>query len=319
VGKYTFRGYKGAWNKGGVAIEAENSSIDSMWQQLPHAAGEERAQILLELAQDAVNRNSGNEALALAEEARSIYRGLGAAISSVEVTKAIFGVGLALKELDRAKEAAEVLDEAITLQRESGFQYLADTFRMQGHYYLEAKDYESASRSYLEAAQVDEVDGDEEYLAIDFYHAGRTLFYLKKFQEAVNYFLKARGILKKRRDLVGISWCDRFLAESYVRLGTPEMALASATSCYTVAELRKDNELMCKGAFAKAKAHMLLGDFDQAATDLSEADYLASSSTDWDQILEIQEEYKTLYLNLNKFEEATNIERKIATIREILE
>jgi hypothetical protein len=37
-------------------------------------------------------------------------------------------------------EAEEVLDEAITLQRESGCQYLADTFRMQGHYYLEAKD-----------------------------------------------------------------------------------------------------------------------------------------------------------------------------------
>ena len=86
-----------------------------------------------------------------------------------------------------------------------------------------------------------------------------------------------------------------------------------------MAELRKDNELMCKGAFAKAKAHMLLGDFDQAARDLSEADYLASSSTDWDQILEIQEEYKILYLNLNKFEEAAKIEGKIATIREILE
>jgi tetratricopeptide (TPR) repeat protein len=61
--------------------------------------------------------------------------------------------------------------------------------------------------------------------------------------------------------------------------GDEALAQASATSCYTVAELRKDNELMCKGAFAKAKAHMRLGDFDQAATDLSEADNLASSNT----------------------------------------
>ena len=78
-----------------------------MWKQLPHTAGEERAQILLELAQDAVARNSGDEALALAEEARGIYQSLGASVPNVEVAKSIFGIGSALKQLHREKEAAE--------------------------------------------------------------------------------------------------------------------------------------------------------------------------------------------------------------------
>ena len=115
-----------------------------MWKQLPHTAGEERAQILLELAQDAVERNSGEEALALAEEARGIYSNLGASVPNVEVAKSIFGIGLALKQLQREKEAAEVLNEAIALQRVSWFQYLPDTYRTKGQYFLEANDYESA-------------------------------------------------------------------------------------------------------------------------------------------------------------------------------
>ena len=290
-----------------------------MWKQLPHTAGEERAQILLELAQDAVERNSGEEALALAEEARGIYSNLGASVPNVEVAKSIFGIGLALKQLHREKEAAEVLNEAIELQRESGFQYLPDTYRTQGQYFLEANDYESAVKSYLEAAQVDEVDGDDEFLAVDFFNVGRSYFSWEKYEQAIEFFKKTRSILKKRRDLHGISWSDYFLAESYIKLGSPEAALASATSAYSIGELRKHNELLCKGAFAKAKAHMMLGDFDQVSKDLGEADYLASASSDWDLMVEIQEEYRKLYLNLNQFEEAAKVEARIATIREILE
>jgi tetratricopeptide (TPR) repeat protein len=303
----------------GEKIDAENKSIDSMWKQLPHTADEERAQILLELAQDAVERNSGDEALALAEEARGIYQSLGASVPNVEVAKSIFGIGSALKQLHREKEAAELLNEAIALQRESGFPYLPDTYRIQGQYFLDAKDYESAVKSYLEAAQVDEVDGDDEFLAVDFFNVGRSYFYWEKYEEAIGYFKKTRGILKKRRDLFGISWSDHFIAESYLKLGSAEAALASATSAYAIGELRKHNEMLCKGAFTKAKAHMMLGDFDQVSKDLGEADYLASASCDWDLMVEIQEEYRKLHVNLNQFEDAAKVEARIKTIREILE
>ncbi|MEI8067111.1 MAG: tetratricopeptide repeat protein [Actinomycetes bacterium] len=289
-----------------------------MWDQLPQTEGEERAHVLLELAQDAVNRDNGSQALVLAEEARRIYHQMGARIPGVEHARAVSGIGNALNCLHRYMEAAQVLDEAISLQNESNFQYVSDTLRVQGHWYSEAGNYEMALASFLEAVRILEIDGNEEFLAIDLYNAGRCYFRLKKYDQAITTLSQARDIFRSRRQLYEASWVYHYLAETYIAAGQPAAGLENAESCYAIASMKKDNQYLCRSALSKAKAQMTLGNFDQVGDELCEADYIASSSNDWDLMLDIQNEYLMLYRNLNRFEEAKKVEVQIATIREIL-
>ena len=304
--------------EGGAIEEDEDQSTESMWDRYPRSEGEERAQILSGLARDALRRHFGQEALTLAQEAQAIYEALGAAIPGVEMAETIFLIGSALVELHREKEAAELLNQAIALQRDCSYQFVEDTLRTQGVWYGAAGEYELGLKSFLEAAQSDDINGDYEFLAMDLYVAGEFTFKLGRYKEAVDLFTQCRQILVKREDLPLISRTDWNLAECYMKLGLNESALSSAEQCYSIASLRKDDQYMCKGSFTKAKAHMALGDFDSAANDLFEADCMASSASDWELTLEIQKEYQVLHLNLNQFEAAQKTEARIATIREIL-
>ncbi len=289
-----------------------------MWDRLPQTDGEERAQVLLELAQDAVNRDNGSQALVLAEEARQIYGQMGALIPGVEHARAISGVAAALGCLRRYLNAAETLDEAISLQRESNYQFVHDTLRGQGCWYYEAENYEKALESFLESVRILEIDGNEEFLAIDLSNAGRCYFRLQKYPEALSILSQAREIYKGRKSLVELSGVYRDIAEAHIAAGQPEAGLRNAENCYAIAELKKDNQYLCKGALAKAKADMALGNFDRVADELREADYIASNSNDWELMLEIQNEYVMLHRNLNQFDRAKEVEGRIATIREIL-
>lgn len=290
-----------------------------MWRQLPHSTGEERARILLELAQQAIYRDSGEEALALAEEARAIYRKMGATAPNVEVAQAIAGVGSALKQLHREKEAAELLEEAITLEREGGFEFVTDTLRTQGFYFCEAGEFERGIKSLLEAARIDEIHGNDEFLAIDFYNAARAFFDSSKYGEAIDTFTAARGLFRKLKDIPSVSRADRYLAECHIKLNQPELALVHAGKALDVATIRHDAEIECKASLALAKANMALGYLEKVSGPLSTAEYIASSSNDWNLILEIQEEYRLFAVHENRFKDADEIAGRIATIREILE
>jgi hypothetical protein len=59
-----------------IAIDNKETEDQELWKQLPNTEGEERAELLIQLAQQALYRSSGNEALALAEQAHEIYQGI---------------------------------------------------------------------------------------------------------------------------------------------------------------------------------------------------------------------------------------------------
>jgi len=134
-----------------------------LWKQLPQTEGEERAELLIELAQQAIYRSSGSEALALAEEAHEIYKAMGARASSVAMANAITGIGYSLKELNRVDEATKALDGAIDLLRESGHPFVVDTLRTKASWHGEQGDWRAALESYSEAARINEVDGCREF------------------------------------------------------------------------------------------------------------------------------------------------------------
>ena len=93
-----------------IEIDNKETEDQELWKQLPNTEGEERAELLIQLAQQAIYRSSGDEALALAEQAHQIYQAMGATASSTGMANAITGIGYSLKELNKVDEATTALN-----------------------------------------------------------------------------------------------------------------------------------------------------------------------------------------------------------------
>ena len=202
-----------------IAIDNKETEDQELWKQLPNTEGEERAELLIQLAQQALYRSSGNEALALAEQAHEIYQGLGARASSIAMANAITGIGYSLKELNRVDEATKALDGAIDLLRESKHPFLVDTLRTKASWHGEQGKWNEALAGYSEIAQINELDSNTEFYARDLFSISHCYHELGNWSEVITYGLKAREIFKEQKMVFEISWCDLNIADAHAELG----------------------------------------------------------------------------------------------------
>jgi hypothetical protein len=274
---------------------------------------------LIQLAQQAIYRSSGDEALALAEQAQQIYRAMGAKASTIGMANAITGIGYSLKELNKVDEATTALDGAIDLLRDSQHPFLADTLRTKASWYGEQSNWLRALDSYIEAAQIDEVDGNREFYARDLIAIANCYYELGNWSETITYALKAREIFKEQKMVFEISWCDLNIADAHAELQDGEQAIFWGRKANDIGVLRKDNEVICKSNYAMARGFKILEKFHDAENLLLAAQDLVAKSGDWKQINRIEKELISLYRLTNRKSEANEAERRLSTLTEIVD
>jgi len=300
-----------------IAIDNEETEDQELWKQLPNTEGEERAELLIQLAQQALYRSSGNEALALAEQAHEIYQGLGARASSIAMANAITGIGYSLKELNRVDEATKALDGAIDLLRESKHPFLIDTLSTKAGWYGEQGKWDEALASYSEIAQINELDSNTKFYARNLFSIAHCYHELGNWSEVITYALKAREIFKEQKMIFEISWCDLNIADSHAELGDGEQAIFWGRKANDIATLRKDNEMICKSSFVMAKGYKVLGKYQDAENLLLAAQDLVAKSNDWPQITKIERELISIYRLTERSTEADEAERRLSTLTEV--
>ena len=298
----------------GAAIDNRESEDQQLWKKLPQTEGEERAELLIELAQQAIYRSSGSEALALAEEAHEIYKAMGAKASSISMANAITGIGHSLRQLNRVDEATKALDGAIDLLRDSGHPFMVDTLRTKASWHGELKNWNAAIEAYSEAAQINEVDGSNEYLARDLFSIAHCYHELGNWSEVITYALKAREIFKEEKMIFEISWCDLNIADAHAELADGEQAIFWGRRANDIATLRKDNEMICKSNFVMAKGYKVLEKYQDAENLLLAAQDLVAKSNDWPQITKIERELISIYRLTERSTEADEAERRLSTL-----
>ena len=84
-------------------MDSESTSERELCQQLPFVEGDVRAELLLDLSNQALDRKSADEALALAETAHGIFENAGANVAPANVANFYQGIAHALRKLDRIK------------------------------------------------------------------------------------------------------------------------------------------------------------------------------------------------------------------------
>jgi tetratricopeptide (TPR) repeat protein len=275
---------------------------------------------LIELAKLAVFRSEGSEALALAEEALGVYRSMGALASEVEIANAITGIGYSLKELNRVEEATKALDEAIAILHEGGFPFVVDTMRTKASWLAEIEKYEAAIATYLEIVQINEINGEKEFVGRDLYQVAHCFQKLGRWSESIVHAERARENLKcKAKELVAeIGWCDLMLADSYVELQNAEIAFDYAQRGYDIGTLRKHGAMICKAAFIIGKIHVVKAEFDLAEARFQEARNLVAGADDWEVVQKIEKEMMNLYLVQGRVNDAKEIERQLNSLKEVI-
>jgi tetratricopeptide (TPR) repeat protein len=301
-------------------INGPEKSEKEMCESLPGTDGEEKAALLLALCRQATFRNAGDEALALAESAKEIYDSLGATAANADIANAYQGISYSLKQLNRTAEAAKVLENAVAIYREDHYPFVDDLLRTQAIWYSEVGDWEKTLQCHLEAVTVNEVDGNEEWLAKSLFNVGVAHANLGNFPEAIAHHLRARAIFKTLQLVEEVGKCDSNIAEAYCELGQGEEAIGPAQRAYDVAKTVQNHRSQMWALYNRGRANFLIGDYDAASVDINDALYFATSGPDkdWEFIVGVEEENVKLFRHYGRDEEADQIERRLDTIREIL-
>jgi tetratricopeptide (TPR) repeat protein len=304
----------------GEPIEDKELNEKELWEVLPTRDGQERAEVLLALCKQAGYRGSNEEALVLAETAQEIYKSLGATVADEDIANAFTGISYSLKKLNKTDEAVKVLDKAVAIYREDHFPFVDDLLRTQAIWYSEMGQWDKTLDCHLEATRVNEIDGNQEWLAKSHFNVGVAYSHLENFPEAVKQYKLARDIFKSMKLVAEVSRCDEALAEAYVELENWQLALEAGNRALDVAKTAGWSVRLSWIYFHLGKARVLAEDFDQAEIDLSDAKILANrcDELDWSLIASIETETANLLRLSNRFQEADAIDARIATIREIL-
>jgi tetratricopeptide (TPR) repeat protein len=302
-----------------IDIDNKETEDQELWKLLPNTEGEERAELLIQLAQQAIYRSSGDEALVLAEQAHEIYKAMGAKASSIAMANAITGIGYSLKELNKVDEATTALDGAIDLLRDSKHPFLVDTLRTKASWYGEQGNWLKALNTYVESAQINEVDSNREFYARDLIAIANCYHELGNWSETITYALKAREIFKERKMVVEISWCDLNIADSHAELHDGEQAIFWGRKANDIGVLRKDDEVICKSNYVMARGYKILEKYQDAENLLLVAQELVARSADWTQITKIEKELSIIYRLTNRDTDAEEVERRLCALTEIVQ
>jgi tetratricopeptide (TPR) repeat protein len=275
--------------------------------------------LLIQLAQQAIYRSSGSEALAFAEEAHEIYKAMGARASSIAMANAITGISYSLKELNRVDDATKAIDGAIDLLRDSAHPFVVDTMRTKAMWLCEMKRWEEALKTYLEIIKINEIDGNSEFVARDLFHVAHCFHELGRWSSVIETAHKAREIFKVKKLIHEISWCDLNIADAHAELGDGLAAIEWGRRAHDIGTLRKDNEVICKASYVIAQGHLNLEQYQEAEKYLSEAQDLVAKSNDWPQIQKVEKALIRVYRSTGRESEANEAERRLGTLQEVAE
>ena len=291
-----------------------------MWEALPGSDGQEKAELLIQLAHQATHRGSSEEALALAETAREIYESMGATAADAALADAYVGIGHSLRKLHREEDALKAIGKAVDIYRRDQYPYIDDLLRTQARWFAELEDWTSALECYKEAVVLNEVEGNQKWLAKSLFSAGWCLIELNQYVDAQANFRKARIIFKSLGMIEQVGWCDERTAHCAYRLGDYVEAAALGSLAQNVAFFCNNSKFHANAHLVLARAHIGLGDYEKAGSHIVDAQALAgfTDDKDWQLIVDIEQERANHCRVQGMEDSALEIEARLVTIRDIL-
>ena len=293
---------------------------EMLWDRIPEVHGEERANTYYELSARIFARGQYDEALALAETARDIFSELGESAPKEGLAQAYSAIGYNLNQLKRMDEAATAMSQAVALLRENKSPIALELACTLGEWWYSSKNYEKVIETMYECSQEHLVDGNNIGAANDMHLIGCAQRELKNYAEAIICFKEARQMFKIEKEVIHIARCDQKMASCYIEIGEGELALEAARKAIDVFETAHDHRRETFALFEYGKAEILLEKLEDGLATLDNVLQIVADDEpkDFDFILEIEGRMSTVMRQLGRIDEADEIDRRLASVREAM-
>jgi tetratricopeptide (TPR) repeat protein len=293
---------------------------EMLWDRIPEVHGEERANTYYELSARIFARGQYDEALALAETARDIFSELGESAPKEGLAQAYSAIGYNLNQLKRMDEAATAMSQAVALLRENKSPIALELACTLGEWWYSSKNYEKVIETMYECSQEHLVDGNNIGAANDMHLIGCAQRELKNYNEAIICFKEARQMFKIEKEVIHIARCDQKIASCYIEIGEGELALEAARKAIDVFETAHDHRRETFALFEYGKAEILLEKLEDGLATLDNVLQIVADDEpkDFDFILDIEGRMSTVMRQLGRIEEADEIDRRLASVREAM-
>ena len=294
---------------------------EMLWDRIPQVHGEERANTYYELSARIFARGQYDEALALAETARDIFSELGESAPKEGLAQAYSAIGYNLNQLKRMDEAATAMSQAVAILRENKSPIALELACTLGEWWYSSKSYEKVIETMYECSQEHLVDGNTIGAANDMHLIGCAQRELKNYNEAIICFTEARKMFKSEKEVIHVARCDQKIASCYIEIGDGEKALEAARKAIDVFETAHDHRRETFALFEYGKAEILLNKLEDGLATLDNVLQIVADDEpkDFEFIMDIESRMSAVMRQLGRMEEADEVDRRLASVREVMD
>ena len=294
---------------------------EMLWDRIPQVHGEERANTYYELSARIFARGQYDEALALAETARDIFSELGESAPKEGLAQAYSAIGYNLNQLKRMDEAATAMSQAVAILRENKSPIALELACTLGEWWYSSKNYEKVIETMYECSQEHLVDGNTIGAANDMHLIGCAQRELKNYNEAIICFTEARKMFKSEKEVIHVARCDQKIASCYIEIGEGEKALEAARKAIDVFETAHDHRRETFALFEYGKAEILLNKLEDGLASLDNVLQIVADDEpkDFEFIMDIESRMSAVMRQLGRMEEADEVDRRLASVREVMD
>ena len=294
---------------------------EMLWDRIPEVQGEERANTYYELSARIFARGQYDEALALAETARDIFSELGESAPKEGLAQAYSAIGYNLNQLKRMDEAATAMSQAVAILRENKSPIALELACTLGEWWYSSKNYEKVIETMYECSQEHLVDGNTIGAANDMHLIGCAQRELKNYNEAIICFTEARKMFKSEKEVIHVARCDQKIASCYIEIGDGEKALEAARKAIDVFETAHDHRRETFALFEYGKAEILLNKLEDGLATLDNVLQIVADDEpkDFEFIMDIETRMSVVMRQLGRMEEADEVDRRLASVREVMD
>jgi len=171
-----------------------------------------------------------------------------------------------------------------------------------------------------ECAQEHLVDGNNISAANDMHLIGCAQRELKNYNEAIICFQEARATFKAEKEVLHIARCDQKIASCFNELGDGEKALEAAQKAIDVFETGHDHRRETFALYEYGRAEILLGKLEDGLSTLDNVLQITADedAKDFEFIIDIESKMASVMRQLGRIEEADEVERRLASVKEAL-
>ena len=294
---------------------------EMLWDRIPQVHGEERANTYYELSARIFARGQYDEALALAETARDIFSELGESAPKEGLAQAYSAIGYNINQLKRMDEAATAMSQAVAILRENKSPIALELACTLGEWWYSSKSYEKVIETMYECSQEHLVDGNTIGAANDMHLIGCAQRELKNYNEAIICFTEARKMFKSEKEVIHVARCDQKIASCYIEIGDGEKALEAARKAIDVFETAHDHRRETFALFEYGKAEILLNKLEDGLASLDNVLQIVADDEpkDFEFIMDIESRMSAVMRQLGRMEEADEVDRRLASVREVMD